>query len=62
MSDQTKDERAPEDIETTDAERTQGSVDGDKPASRYDLGVGSVLEILSARRVHLGGSTGCGAA
>ena len=32
MSDQTKDERAPEDIETTEAERTQGGIDGDYEA------------------------------
>lgn len=32
MSDQTKDERAPEDIETAEAERTQGGIDGDYEA------------------------------
>jgi molecular chaperone GrpE len=32
MSDQAKDERAPEDIETAEAERTQGGIDGDYEA------------------------------
>jgi molecular chaperone GrpE len=32
MSDQTKDERAPEDIETAEAERAQGGIDGDYEA------------------------------